>query len=349
VPNGPRGFNGDDEDDNEEPSDLGAAATLPAGPAPRTREKRPRRWRFPARTSVVVVIVALVLLALVPAFASGLKKTPRDRVGISYGGGPVEGSHYQRIVRPGHGLYFNGFFDPLYLYPSDQQSYIVSKNPNEGSTNTKDSIVAPTKDRVQVEYQIAAYFKLDTDRLRHFHEQLGLRYSAYTGSGWNNLIANTFRQQIENALQQETRRYNVAEIFGDDQVLLKLQADVQTTLSQRLIAALGEQYFCGPTFQPGGECPEVTFVIKKVDLPKSVVSAFEAERNSEIAVQTEENNTARRQVEAQGVQQLEAAGVTGEDYVLLKAIESGSINFWVLPTDSGVTLQSPTTAPAPGG
>ena len=71
---------------------------------------------------------------------------------------------------------------------------------------------------MQVEYQIAAYFKLNTDRLREFHEQLGLRYKAYTSAGWNNLIRNTFRQQIENALQQETRRYDVADIYGNEQV-----------------------------------------------------------------------------------------------------------------------------------
>ena len=50
-----------------------------------------------------------------------------------------------------------------------------------------------------IEYQIAAvYFKLNIDRLRQFHEQLGLQYAAYTPSGWNNLIQDTFRQQIEN-------------------------------------------------------------------------------------------------------------------------------------------------------
>ncbi len=148
----------------------------------------------------MLVIVGVILLALAPAFASGLKKTPRDRVGISYGGGPIEGSHFQRIVQPGHALFFNGLFDPLYLYPADQQSYIVSKTPGVGNVKAPDSIVAPTKDRVQVEYQIAAYFKLNTDRLRDFHEQLGLRYKAYTSAGWANLIRDTFRQQIENAL-----------------------------------------------------------------------------------------------------------------------------------------------------
>ena len=35
-------------------------------------------------------------------------------------------------------------------------------------------------------------------------------------------------------------------------------------------------------------------------------------------------------------------------YVLLKAIESGKISFWVLPSDSGVTLQAPSLPSATG-
>ena len=54
-------------------------------------------------------------------------------VGISYGGGPFEAAHFQRIVKPGSSLFFNGWFDPLYLYPADTQNYIVSKTARSGS------------------------------------------------------------------------------------------------------------------------------------------------------------------------------------------------------------------------
>ena len=39
--------------------------------------------------------------------------------GISYGGGVFEGPHFQRVIKPGHSLFFNGFMDSLYLYPSE--------------------------------------------------------------------------------------------------------------------------------------------------------------------------------------------------------------------------------------
>lgn len=208
--------------------------------------------------------------------------------------------------------------------------------------------------------QLATYFKLNTDRLREFHEQLGLKYNAYTSSGWDDLIQDTFRQQIENALQEETRRSDVAELYGDADLLVAIQERVQATLSQRLRDALGGQFFCAPTFEPGGECTDPIFVIKAIEIPESVRKAFESNRTSQVQIATKRNEVTQRQAEAEGIQALSAAlAAAGDDYVLLKAIESGKISFWVLPSDSGVTLTTPdpgadettttTTAPASGG
>jgi regulator of protease activity HflC (stomatin/prohibitin superfamily) len=353
-----------------EPEALGASASYPAEPTRRRGLRRgrgggggdggggpkapvpsPRSGRGPLRT-VVVGAVVIIGLALVPLVASSLKKTPKDRIGISYGGGPIEGSHFQRVVQPGSRLFFNGFFDPLYLYPADQQNYIVSTTPSEGAEPKADSVVAPSKDRVQVSYQVAVYYRLNTDLLRPFHEQFGLKYEAFTPAGWDRLIADTFRQQLENAIQEETRRYAVADIYGDADLLLKIQGSVQATLSDRLELAMGKRYFCSPTFQVGGECNDPTFVIKKVDLPESVISAFESNRTSEIKIKTKTNEVEQRKEEARGVEVLNAAlGPNGAVYALLKAIEAGGVKFWVLPSDGGVTLNTPDgadAAPTPG-
>jgi hypothetical protein len=331
-------------DDRGEPAPLGAAEPLVVGTEPRTggRGRRPRMPR--PGWWLLLVPVLLVALAVTPTFMSGLKKTPRDRVGISYGGGPVEGTRYQRIVQPGSGLFFNGFFDSLYLYPSDQVNYIIPQAQGDGAQGDgaqgdgaqgdgaqgdgaqpgRDAVTAPTRDRVQATYQVAVYFKLNTDLLRVFHEQLGLRYSAYTTDGWNALIRDTFRQQIENALQEETRKVDVADLVGNADVLVELQDNVQDKLSQRLEHALGQRFFCAPTFAPGGECGDPAFVIKRVDIPTNVSKAFEEIR--------------QRESEAQA---RESLGLTGEEYNLLRAIESGTITFWVLPDDSGVTITGP--------
>jgi regulator of protease activity HflC (stomatin/prohibitin superfamily) len=297
---------------------------------------------------MVIALIVIVALALVPLVASTLKKTPRNMVGISYGGGPLESAHFQRIVKPGSGLFFNGFFDPLYLYPADTQNYIVSKTVGQGAVTQPDSIISPSKDRVQIEYQIAVYFRLNIDRLRAFHESLGLQYSAFTASGWKKLITDTFRQQIENALQEETRKYDVADLYGNADVLTTIQDSVQQKLSDRLVASLGQPFFCGPTYEPGHDCGAPTFNIKKIDIPPDVVKAYQDNRTSAIQVLTSQNTIAQRQAEAQAIEALNAGlSQAGMPYVLLRAIESGNISFWVLPSDSGVTLAVPPGGGAP--
>jgi regulator of protease activity HflC (stomatin/prohibitin superfamily) len=342
--------NGDERDDEAAPDDLGAPAPLGA-PEPVAAGRATSRsgGGFPRapRSARWLLLLPLLLigLALVPTVVSGLKKTPRDRVGISYGGGPFEGVHFQRIVQPGSNLFFNGFFDSLYLYPSDQFNYIVSQQQNEGAQPGRDAVVAPTRDRVQVTYQVAVYFKLNTDELREFHEQLGLRYRAYTTDGWNNLIRDTFRQQIENALQEETRKIDVGDLVGNADLLVELQDNVQAKLTQRLEEALGQQFFCAPTFQPGDDCGDPTFVVKKVDIPTSVAKAFEDVRTSEIQVETKENEVRQREAEARAI---DALGLTGQEYDILKAIESGKITFWVLDGESGITITGPDTGTGSG-
>jgi len=327
---------------------LGAAPTEPAAKKRRLRLRRTgNRERKPFRMSrktiivAAVILVPILLVALVPVVAGAFKKTPRDKYGLSYGGGPIEGAHFIRVVKPGSGLFFNGFFRKLYLYPADQRNYIVSKVKNQGSTKSRDSIIAPSHDRVPVEYQVAVYFKLDSDRLRDFHEQLGLKYAAYTDAGWNQLIQDTFRQQIENALQAETRRYDVADIYANADLLAQIQREVQRSLKQRLVTALGEDYFCGPKFKPGGQCTEPTFVIKSADVPKDVVKAFQDNRTSEVQILTKQNEIQQRQAEAQAISSL---NISGQDYVLLRGIESGQIKFWVVPANSGLALQAGTGA-----
>jgi hypothetical protein len=327
-----------------EADELGAAPTIAAGGrgGRASGEPRPRTGGGRRRLGIVPLVILLVIaLALAPTLLGSLKKTPRNRVGISYGGGPIEGSHFQRIVQPGSGLFFNGLFDQLYLYPSDQQNYIVSKTASQGSTKGSDSITAPTSDRVQVQYQVSAFFKLNIDRLRAFHEQLGLKYKAYTSDGWNAMLQDTLRQQIESAIQQETRQYTVSELFGNAKVLTTIQTEVRTTIAEQLVQSLGQEYFCGPNYVPGGGCDPITFFIKKIDIPLTVSQSFEA-------IQSRRN-------QATAIDALsDALRRAGPEYAKILAVESGKTTFWIIPDGTDVvvpapgsmTPTTPTTAPS---
>jgi hypothetical protein len=284
--------------------------------------------------------VAFVVLIVLIVFITGFKKTPRDQVGLSYGGGPIEGAHFQQVVTPGHGLFFNGVQDKLYLYPVTQRNYIISKRAGEGDVGEEDFVRAPSKDRIPTDFEVAVYFKLNTDKVQEFHEQIGLKYSAWTEEGWDKMLRDSFRQQIEFALQREARKYDVGDIYANAAVLKAIQIDVGTVLKENVSQVLGDDYFCGPTFR-GGSCPGFTFVLKHVDIPEGVRAAFEDNRTSQIQVLTKLNEVKQREAEAEAIRKLTAA-LRDPNYVLLRAVESGKVTFWVLPQgQSNFTLQPP--------
>lgn len=302
--------------------------------------RRPFPWYIFGYLTIAIVIIGG--LALFMAF----NKTPQSHVGLSYGGGPFEGEHFQQIVDPGHGLFFNGWFDKLYLYPVTQRNYIISKSGVEGDRGVADFIPAPSSDRIEVDFEVAVYFKLNLNKLREFHEQIGLKYHAWTEEGWDRMLNDSFRQQIENLIQEEARSYSVAAIYADPGILIQIQNDVERQLQSRVAEVLGNSYFCGPAFTEGEPCSPISFVIKRVTLPENVVASYQAIKVSENNIQVKQNEVLQAELQAQAVtvlnEALEAAG-NSESYVLLKAIESGKINFWVIPSGSDLALTTPGT------
>jgi hypothetical protein len=91
---------------------------------------------------------------------------------------------------------------------------------------------------------------------------------------------------------------------------------------------------------PGGECAPPIFIIKKIEIPDDVVKAFQDNQTSLIQVTTSQNQILQREAEARAIA---ALGFDPDNYTLLRAIEEGKINFWVLPNDSNLTLTAPST------
>lgn len=255
----------------------------------------PRRARIPLAApifAVVCVVGALVaLVAMFSLFVQGWKAVPVDKVALHYTGGPIQGEHFESVVAPGSKARFYGLFDSLYELPVTQRNYIMSKHPDEGDTRRAEYVGAPAADRVVTEWESATYFKLNTrpEVLRQFFEQICLKYHCTDLSpegGWDRMLADTFRQQIVAAIQDEARRYSSEDVYANRDTLLKMQSSIGSTLKQRVNDALGGEYFCGPGFRPeAADCPEFAFVIKELSLPANVKDQYNANRASLLAVE----------------------------------------------------------------
>lgn len=315
---------------------------------------RPQGWA-PRMLGIVGSLSAFGLTIFVIAVIAGLlniRKCDAQSVCLSYGGGPIESNHYQGAFRPSSGTRLNGAFDKWFAYPISVRAYSVSSTPGEtgekgvsaGSAEQQSdaitAIPATTQDRISVAWQVTVYFKLNTNLLRAFHEQLGLRYKAYEDRGWDLMLRNTLRKQLETSLAKVTRRYPVAQVWADETTLNDVEQAVGTTLKDQLNTALGGQYFCGPQFQAGSDsCPDFQLKVKRPEIPPALQTAFEQNRTSQILITTKSNEVKQRAKEAQAIRRLR--GELSPEYVLLRAIERNQIDFWVLPPSKNLTLPTP--------
>jgi hypothetical protein len=237
------------------------------------------------------VVGAIALVAWLVMFVRGWKSVPVDKVALHYTGGPIQGEHFEEVVAPGTRTRFYGLLEHLYELPATQRNYIMSKHPDEGDTRRAEYVGAPSADKVVTEWESATYFKLNTqpEVLRQFFEQICLKYRCTDlspGRGWDHMLADTFRQQIVAAIQEQARQYSSEDIYANRDTLLRMQEDIGRTLKRRVNEALGGEFFCGPGFRPEvPDCPEFGFVIKEVTLPANVQDQYNANRASLLAVE----------------------------------------------------------------
>lgn len=328
----------------------------------------PKSFRVSVLTAAGLVggVVAAVWLVM---FLQGWKAVPVDKVGLHYTGGPLQGQRFVETVNPGTKTKFYGLLESVYELPSTQRNYIVSKNATEGDRREADVIQAPSSEGVIFDFEAATYFKLNTGDavVRQFFEQVCLKYRCTDlseGGGWERMLNDTLRQQLESAIQDQARRFTTDQLANDPEALKAIQDAIGPQIKQRVSAVIGGEYFCGPGFDRARpqECPDFTFIIKKVSAPDNIRENYSAVKASQIAIERARNEATRQKVEAEGeaarqnaLRQAQSLTPEQIDFVRAQAMATcaANSNCTLVITDGGaavnVNTRPASAAPAPGG
>lgn len=265
---------------------------------------------------------AVFLLVMVGLVFGAWKSTPVDKIGLHYSGGPIEGTKFQKVVDPGSGRRFLGFADTLILLPVTQRDYTASNA--EGADGGP--IVAPARGGVEMQFDVAAYFTLNTgdETVRSFYERVCVKFDCDTDDGWDEMLRVNFRGPIEQAIQQEIRGFTVDQLYAgvtnttapidedDDAVAIleQVQNRISADLKENINTVLGGAYFCGPTFNRAEPdvCPDFEFQITSATpTSESVREAYATNAASAQAVIDAQNRARAAVEEANGRREAQAA------------------------------------------
>jgi len=293
----------------------------------------------------VVIAIIVVIIALVKIF--NFANTATNEIGLHYGGGIIEDRKFKSIIAPGSTNKRIGPGDTFYVYPIDQRSYIIGGAGADSSA--EDEVTVVSKDNVRLGVRVQVYFTLNRDPavLQNFHERIGLKTEAYTDSGWLAMLQAYFRPQIDRALAAVATNYAWAELYNNEAKKAQFQTAAAKEFTRLLPAAVGGDYFCGPSYTGANSCGELSFTIQKPNpMDKGIIDGIEAKQRSELARQAQEQKNQQVNVELQSVR-AQVALLGAQGYLLKSAIESGKIQFMVIPQNGNVSIPVPVPTTTP--
>jgi SPFH domain/Band 7 family protein len=288
-----------------------------------------------------LILAVIVIIALFNIF--NFADTDANKIGLHYGGGVIEDKKFKSIIPPGSTNQLIGPGDTVYDYPIDQRSYIIGGD--GADTDPADEVTVVSKDNVRLGVRVQVYFTLNRDKdvIKSFHERIGLKTEAYEADGWTDMLQSYFRPQIDRALAAVATNYNWAELYNNEAKKSAFQTAAAKEFTRLLPAAVGGDYFCGPSYNGNNGCGELSFTIQKpTPLDKGIIDGLEAKQRAELAKATQEQKNQQVNVELQSVKQ-QVAMLGAQGYLLKSAIESGKIQFMVIPQNGNVSIPVPTT------
>jgi hypothetical protein len=217
---------------------------------------------------VVAGIVGLVGAIVLGAGLFSFKSVDQGHICVVVDGGPFDDRKVSKVRQPGSGVETVGIFNHQRCFPANERHYTLSSDPGAADSKTVDVVKVPTKDAVEV--YIEGQFR--------FYRRYGSRTFAgihpYDGDeGWNNFLAQVFRQPSLTATREAVGRYRCIELRNTCQYVTNAQAavaggvrEVETGQNLEKVAeeigrtteARLNEFLSGTCFGPDGPDPDTT-------------------------------------------------------------------------------------------
>lgn len=267
--------------------------------------------------------LALLALTLVGCTAS----TAVNEVGLEYSGGLVEDKQFIRIIPIGSTASRVGFGNAIYVYPTDQRTYRFSGG--EGA-DVAEPIIAPSREGTRIVLEGFITFKLCippdqaqleadwgtedpyAECLTSFHENVGLKTTAYELEGWKLMLGEYLRPPINSSVNRATRQFTI-----DELLTVEALDNLNNQIARELPAELSAAQF-GPHFY-------ITSVSFEQVVPEStsVQAEYDERAAARLDVATERERGELRTIQQENLDRLRSSFEDDGQLVCFLQIELG--------------------------
>jgi hypothetical protein len=278
-------------------------------------------------------VAALAVLALTVTGCSGVSTQP-DQVALHYEAGPLSDTTFADCVEQGTRAW-DGYGDKHYSYPAGQRTFSFA----DGDGQDSGPFTVPAGNVPLILSGVARFsLNTDCDTLREFHEQIGLKFKAYsddgedaTSDGWRTMIATYVQAPLQRAMNDATQGADWTALYNDPTAKAAWEARVAELLPTYVEQVSGGDYFV-----------DFQLTLQKPKLPDALTAALQAQEEAIAQNKAQEQRNVQVQSELESIRALVA--VLGPDgYNTYQALKDGRITFYPLPQGSGLVLP-PTTA-----
>lgn len=280
----------------------------------------------------VTIFVAVIAILLIFNFGS----TDVDEYGLKYSSGPIEGKHFQGFVAPGSSLQFLGILDYMDTLPANQRTYIVGDSGGDATG----AIVVTDGQGVELAFKTSSTFELvsNPDDLNTMNLEICTKYDGCydkegtNADGWGYMLNDYYRKAQESALQTVARRYDTDALMQGD--LTEFNQQVAEEVQEKVTQNMGGNYLT-----------DVTFQIQRPLAPTAVQDKYNAVKAAALQTEVRKQEVNQAEQQANAAEELQKTLEDNPQYIefqkteaLKDAVDKGSVEFWVLPSDSQVDI-----------